>query len=125
MIEERQLSRTAECQLLEEGRRRTIIEHVAPEIDAGRFPIKRVVGEADIYTDGHDRATALLLWRREDEDDWHEVDMTPLVNDRWRAAFTVTELGRYCYTLVAWTDRFKTWVYDLAKRIDADQDITV
>jgi len=38
---------------------RVIIDRVRPEIDAGRFPIKRTVGEkvkvrADILTDGHD-----------------------------------------------------------------------
>jgi len=130
MIEQRELSCAAD-QLLQEGRRRTIIEHVTPEIDAGRFPIKRVIGErviveADIFTDGHDRAAAVLLWRHEQEESaWREVAMEPLVNDRWRGAFTVSALGRYCYTLVAWTDRFKTWVYDLAKRVDAAQDVRV
>ena len=29
----------------ERGRRRVVIERVWPEIDAGRFPIKRTVGE--------------------------------------------------------------------------------
>jgi starch synthase (maltosyl-transferring) len=42
-----------------EGRRRMCIENVAPEIDGGRFAIKRVIGEcvvveADIFADGHD-----------------------------------------------------------------------
>ncbi len=45
-----------------------IIEGVAPEIDGGRFPIKRTVGEpvvveADVFTDGHDALTCRLLWR--------------------------------------------------------------
>ncbi len=40
-------------------RKRVIIERLHPEIDGGRFPIKRVVGEkvivtADIFADGHD-----------------------------------------------------------------------
>ena len=47
---------------------RVIIEGVSPEVDAGRFAIKRVVGDelrvrADIYADGHDSLGARLLWR--------------------------------------------------------------
>ena len=49
-----------------------IIEHVEPEIDGGRFPIKRVVGEkvvvqADIFADGHDSVSARLLYREQDD----------------------------------------------------------
>jgi starch synthase (maltosyl-transferring) len=52
---------------LEEGRNRVVIEGVTPEIDAGRFPIKRIIGdetvvEADIFTDGHDALAAALLY---------------------------------------------------------------
>jgi len=52
-----------------EGRLRAVIENVKPEIDGGRFPAKRVVGErmtveADIFTDGHDALAAALLYRR-------------------------------------------------------------
>ncbi|MBD3298012.1 MAG: DUF3416 domain-containing protein [candidate division Zixibacteria bacterium] len=109
---------------------RVIIEHVDPEIDAGRFPIKRVVGEsvtveADIYAEGHDVLDGVLLYRHESESDWHESRLEPLVNDRWRALFVVTELGRYHYSLEAWIDYFLTWRRDLRKRIDAGQDVTV
>src|SRR6266508_6244545 len=45
--------------------RRVIVERIRPEIDGGRFPIKRTVGEAvevtaDIFADGHDVVVALL-----------------------------------------------------------------
>ncbi|GIV96081.1 MAG: alpha-1,4-glucan:maltose-1-phosphate maltosyltransferase [Herpetosiphonaceae bacterium] len=115
---------------LEDGRQRAVIEGVYPEIDCGQFPIKRTTGEkvvveADIFTDGHDALSALLLYRREDAPEWCETPMTFLVNDRWRAEFTVGEIGRYCYTVMAWVDHFKTWAGDLAKRIQAGQDVTV
>jgi starch synthase (maltosyl-transferring) len=115
---------------VEEGRRRVIIEGVAPEIDCGTFPIKRtpgerVVVEADIFADGHDAISCILLYRREDDSDWSEVPMAPLVNDRWRGEFLTGDLGRYCYTVIAWVDRFKTWQRDLAKRVDAGQDVSV
>ena len=54
----------------EEGRNRVIIEAVTPEIDGGRFPIKRIVGdetvvEADILADGHEALSCALLHRKE------------------------------------------------------------
>ena len=115
---------------MDDGRNRVVIEGVSPEIDGGRFPIKRTVGEAvvveaDAFTDGHDAISLVLLHRRESDEAWLEVPMTPLVNDRWRGEFQVTELGRACYTLVGWVDRFKTWTRDLRKRIDAGQDVAV
>jgi starch synthase (maltosyl-transferring) len=113
----------------DDGRRRVIIEGVAPEIDGGRFPIKRTVGErvvveADIFTDGHDAIACVLQYRKDDTGAWSEVAFAPLVNDRWRAEFTVTELGRYRYTISAWVDHFKSWRHDLAKRVQAE-DIAV
>ncbi|MGH8512560.1 MAG: maltotransferase domain-containing protein, partial [Gammaproteobacteria bacterium] len=55
----------------QEGRCRVVIERVAPEIDAGRFPIKRTVGEivcveADVFADGHDSVACVLQYRKED-----------------------------------------------------------
>ena len=54
--------------------RRVIVEGVTPQVDEGRYPAKRTVGEtvvveADVYADGHDEITALLLWRKAGEAD--------------------------------------------------------
>jgi starch synthase (maltosyl-transferring) len=116
--------------LEKEGRRRVIIEGVTPEIDGGLFPIKRVRGEqvrveADAFCDGHDLLSCLLLYRREDTSDWTETAMEPLGNDRWRGTFRVSEVGVYRYTITAWIDRFASWCRDLAKRVEADQDVTI
>jgi starch synthase (maltosyl-transferring) len=113
-----------------DGRKRVVIEGVKPEIDAGRFPIKRVVGEtvaveADVFTDGHDVVAAVLLHRREGQITWDETPMTPLVNDRWRAEFPVPAVGRYQYTVRGWVDRFLTWRRDLGKRLKAGQNVDV
>jgi len=109
---------------------RAVIEGVAPEVDGGRFPIKRVVGErvvveADAFADGHDAVCCVLLWRAEADAHWREVPMTALGNDRWRGAFTVSEMGRYRYSLLAWVDHFRTWRRDLQKRVEAGQDVAV
>jgi starch synthase (maltosyl-transferring) len=110
--------------------RRVMIERVRPEVDCGRFPIKRTTGEqvvveANIFTDGHDAISGVLQHRFEKERRWRETPLEALVNDGWRASFTVDRLGRYEYTVVAWLDPFKSWRRDMAKRLDADQDVTV
>ncbi|HEY0797407.1 MAG TPA: alpha-1,4-glucan--maltose-1-phosphate maltosyltransferase [Acidisarcina sp.] len=114
----------------EDGRRRVVIESVKPEIDCGRFPVKRVVGdtvvvEADLFGDGHDHVSASLLFRRERDRNWQSLPMTAIGNDRWRGNFTVPEQGRYYYTVAGQVDHFGTWRADLAKRIVAGQDVTV
>ena len=114
----------------EDGRRRVVIEGITPAVDGGRFPAKRTVGdevrvEADIFTDGHDALSASLLAHREDDEDWTEIPMRPLVNDRWTAAFRVGELGRYGFKVRGWVDHFETWRRDLLKRIAAESDAVV
>jgi starch synthase (maltosyl-transferring) len=110
--------------------RRVVIEGVQPEIEGGRYPAKRTVGEklvveGDIFTDGHDAISGVLLYRKEGARRWSEVPLEFLVNDRWRGEFEVTELGRYVYTLEAWVDPFRTWRGDLRKKVDAGQDVAV
>jgi starch synthase (maltosyl-transferring) len=113
-----------------EGRCRVVIENVKPEIDGGRFPAKRVVGdivvvEADIFADGHDTLSAALRYREPSAQGWHEVPLSPLANDRWRGEFKVTEMGNYRFTIEAWIDRFKSWSHSFAKKVEAGQDITL
>jgi starch synthase (maltosyl-transferring) len=120
----------AEERAVAAGRRRVMIEGVRPEIDCGRFPAKRTIGErlvveADIFTDGHDAISAVLLHRHERERRWRETQMQPLANDRWRGSFDVDRLGRYQYSLVAWVDAFKSWRRDMVKRVEAGQDVAV
>ena len=108
---------------------RAVVEAVTPQVDCGRFPAKRIAGdavvvEADCFADGHDAVEAQLLWRREEENDWRAAPMAPLGNDRWRASFRVAEPGRYRYTVRAWVDRLASWRRDLARREDPD-DIRV
>jgi len=113
-----------------DGRRRVIIEGITPQVDCGRFPAKRTVGdqvrvEADIFTDGHDAISASLLAHRDGSEEWTEIPMKPLVNDRWEAAFRVSELGRYGFKVQGWVDHFETWRRDLLKRIKAESDTSV
>ncbi|MGN2392545.1 alpha-1,4-glucan--maltose-1-phosphate maltosyltransferase [Pelomicrobium sp. G1] len=108
-----------------DGRVRAVIEGVRPEVDCGRFPIKRVVGErvvveADAFADGHDVLACVLRYRHEAENEWHERAMKPLGNDRWRGSFPVERLGRYRYTVTAWVDPFLSWRHDFARRSEPE-----
>jgi starch synthase (maltosyl-transferring) len=109
---------------------RLAIDHVDPEVDCGRFPIKRVVGEeihvlANIYSDGHDLLGAMLRFRPSSEADWIDVPMTLLGNDRWSGSFVVKSLGRYVYTIQAWIDHFASWLRDFKKKAQAGQELGV
>jgi starch synthase (maltosyl-transferring) len=115
---------------IDEGRYRVIIEGMEPEIDGGRFPIKRtsgekVVVEADIFADSHDALSCVVLHRKDGEPRWEERPMVFLINDRWRGEFTVPQVGNHYYTVQAWVDHFKSWRQGLMKKFDAGHDVSV
>src|SRR5688500_5819271 len=102
-------------------KRTVVIENVAPAVDAGRYPIKREVGDtlevsADIFKEGHDVLVAFLKYRRADEAAWREAPMRFVDNDRWAGAFPLEDNARYVYTIEALPDPFRTWLADLDKR---------
>jgi len=107
---------------------RILVETVYPELDGGRHPVKREVGQtlavwADIVRDGHDVLAAVVKYRKQGDGGWIETPMRHFDNDRWTGAFRLAENTRYLYTIEAWTDRFASWARDLAKRVDAGQDV--
>ncbi len=117
-----------------DGRARVAIEAVTPTVPGGDYHVKRAVGEvvraeADIFTDGHDMISAVLRHRRTDTlpgaktNEWSEVIMTPLVNDRWHADFPVHTEGEHEFVVEAWVDHFKTWQRDLRRRAEANQNL--
>ncbi len=115
-----------------DGRRRVVIEGIAPQIDCGRYAIKRIAGdrievEADVFSDGHDELAVRLLWRAEGATRPTVEAMRPHVhgNDRWVGSFTVERPGRYLYTVEGRVDRFRSWTRDLRRRIEAGQDLAV
>jgi starch synthase (maltosyl-transferring) len=115
---------------VKDGHSRVVIEHVQPEIDGGRFPVKRVVGEpvvveADIFADGHDEISGQILYRRAGERSWQRTPVERSGNDRWRGEFVVTGVGRYEYAVEAWIDRFGTWRRDMLRRTAAGQNVEV
>ncbi len=121
---------TSDPSIPQDGRRRVVIENVAPQVDFGCHPVKCVAGDtvavtADIFADGHDLVSAVVKFRPEQTTAWEESPLELVSNDRWTGEFTVKEIGRHIYTIEAWIDRFKTWSSDLQKKIQAGQDVAV
>ena len=109
---------------------RVTITNVSPQLDGGRYAIKRVTGDevkvsADIVADGHEVLSAVVLHRLDGERRWNEVAMTPTENDRWEASFRVSSVGQHVYTFQAWIDAFKTWRRDMLRRVETGQGTPV
>ena len=101
-----------------------VIENLAPLVNGGRYPVKRVVGEdlvveADIFRDGHDPVSAALRWRLRGQRQWQETPMAYIDNDRWRGACTLYRNAVYEFTVEAWTDRFRGWREEFRKKFKA------
>jgi starch synthase (maltosyl-transferring) len=110
--------------MIADGRVRAVIDAVLPNVDGGRFPAKRVAGEAvaveaHCFTDGHDKIRVVLRWglKGSVKADY-EIDMQAQVNDIWTAEFTPSVPGRYQYTVMAWVDHFESWRRELERRED-------
>ncbi|UCH80309.1 MAG: alpha-1,4-glucan--maltose-1-phosphate maltosyltransferase [Nitrospiraceae bacterium] len=116
--------------MIENGKKRVVIENVRPQIEGGRFPVKRAVGEkvevtADIFSDGHDTVSARILFKGPDDTDWNTSSLLFKENDHWIGEFRVRTVGTYQYTVEGWVDHFRTWQKDVRKKIDAGQDVKV
>jgi starch synthase (maltosyl-transferring) len=113
-----------------DGRRRVIVAAVRPELDGGRFAVKRVVGdvleiEADLLVDGHDILAARVLFRHEHASEWSEQPLAPLGNDRWHAVLPLSALGRWQYTVESWVDEWASFVWGFRRKVEAHQDVAV
>src|SRR6202000_341322 len=107
-----------------EGRRRVFIEEVQPQVDCGRYPAKRILGDAvtvtaAIFGDGHDEVASRLFYRHSRQTVCQSTPLTPLPHDRWTVTFTVDKLGDWLFAIEAWIDHFATWCADLHKRLMA------
>jgi starch synthase (maltosyl-transferring) len=106
-----------------------VIECLAPALDGGRFPVKRIVGDeveisADIFKDGHDILAAEVLYAAPGERGWRRAPLLYSFDaDRWYARVRLDRVGTWRYTVEAWVDQFTTWRTDLEKRVAARQDV--
>ena len=103
---------------------RVAIEKVEPELDGGRFAVKRMVGDV-LRSRPTSSATATTRsrpassYRAQEERDWREAPMRFVDNDRWAGCFPLTRNSRYRYTVEAWRDLFASWRAEVTKKHDA------
>ena len=102
------------------------IENVWPQIDGGRYPVKRTVGEAvevwaTIFRDGHEALGAAVLYRPPGTASWQETPLNPVGNDRWTGSFAADRPGRWTFTIQAWVDRFESFRDELRRKVEAGQ----
>lgn len=140
-VSPRQTERRSNTSTSQAGRgpQHLVIECVTPELDAGRYRVKRVIGDvlsvgADVIKDGHDLLLAQLTFRGPSLNrrggggggDWEAVPMRyDFDADRWFGELALDEIGRWFYSVEAWTDVFGTWRSGLQKKADAGQDVRV
>ena len=115
---------------LQGGQSRVVIENVSPDVDGGRYLVKRTIGEiieisADFVFDGHDQVRAEVLYRHEDQSRNKSLPMEHHGNDRWRASFPAEKTGFYTFTIHAWIDHFFTWHHDFIKKAEAGLNLKV
>ncbi len=108
---------------------RLVIESLSPQLDGGRYPIKRLLGKVvdvgvNIFKDGHDLIAAHILYRPVGASEFRSSPLTYHFDvDRWFGSFKADRLGRWEYTVEAWPDRYGTFRSDLGKRLNAGQDV--
>ena len=110
-----------------EARGNVTIENVYPEVDCGRYPVKREVGQdfevwADVFNSGHDSVAVEILHRGEGAVEWNRVPANYFDNDRWFGHFALDAIGRHQYTVEAWTDRYSTLLSGLERWLRAGED---
>jgi starch synthase (maltosyl-transferring) len=102
------------------------IQAVEPQLDCGRYPVKRTVGDAvDVYAtvlkDGHDTLAGAVRVKGPGDARWREEPLAAFGEDRFGGTFAVERPGRWQFAVTAWTDRIATWQTELRRKSEAGQ----
>jgi starch synthase (maltosyl-transferring) len=106
------------------------IQEVSPQVDCGRYPVKRTVGDnvevtARIFRDGHETLGAAIRHKGPDATRWSEMPLEPLGNDVWAGSFVVDRPGLWSFRIEAWVDRVASFQEELRRKVAAGQaDLT-
>ena len=106
------------------------ILEVSPQVDCGRYPVKRTVGDevevtARIFRDGHEALGAAVRHKGPDATRWSETPLEPLGNDLWAGSFEVDRPGVWSFRIEAWVDRVASLQEELRRKVAAGQaDLT-
>jgi starch synthase (maltosyl-transferring) len=102
------------------------IQEVEPQVDCGRYAVKRTVGDrvdvtARIFRDGHETLGAAIRYRPPGTTRWAEAPLAPQGNDVWTGAFEVDRPGPWCFRIEAWLDRVASFQEELRRKVTAGQ----
>jgi starch synthase (maltosyl-transferring) len=102
------------------------IQDVAPQLDCGRYSIKRALGDpvevrAVIFRDGHEQLRAAIRFRSPKARGWQEAPLVHVDNDRWAGSFTPDCCGRWQYRVEAWVDRKASFRHEIERKVEAKQ----
>jgi starch synthase (maltosyl-transferring) len=103
------------------------IQRVTPQVDCGRYAVKRTAGDridvtARIFRDGHELLGGAVRFKPAGATRWSEAPLEPLGNDEWAGTFEVDDrLGTWCYRVEAWVDRVASFQHELRRKADAGQ----
>jgi starch synthase (maltosyl-transferring) len=102
------------------------IEDVSPQLDCGRYPVKRAVGDpvevaARIFRDGHEQLRAAVRYRSPGTRGWREAPLRHVDNDRWEGRFVPVCCGRWQYRVESWVDRKASFRHELRRKVAAGQ----
>ena len=106
------------------------IQEVSPQVDCGRYPVKRTAGDevevtARIFRDGHETLGAAIRHKGPDATRWSEMPLEPLGNDVWAGSFEVDRPGLWSFRIEAWVDRVASFQEELRRKVAAGQaDLT-
>ena len=105
------------------------IERIWPQLDGGRYPVKRTLGArvdvwATLLRDGHEVLGGALRYRPPGARRWRETPLAAIPQDldRWHGSFSADKLGLWQFGIVAWVDRVASWQHELERKVAAGQD---
>ena len=105
---------------------RLVITELAPVVDGGRHPVKRVVGEpvsvgVTVFADGHDEIRCIVAHKPPGARTWLTAVAVPTEPglDRWGATFVPTAEGVHRYRVLAWIDEWGSWCHGTQRKLDA------
>ncbi|HET7571752.1 MAG TPA: alpha-1,4-glucan--maltose-1-phosphate maltosyltransferase [Gaiellaceae bacterium] len=102
------------------------IQQVSPQLDCGRYPVKRTVGDrvevrARVFRDGHETLGAAIRYRPPGASRFAEAPLEPRGNDWWEGSFGVDRPGLWCFRVEAWVDRVASFQEELRRKLAAGE----
>jgi starch synthase (maltosyl-transferring) len=103
------------------------VQRVTPQIDGGKYAVKRTVGDsvdvtARIFRDGHEVLGAAVRFKPAGATRWQESRLRAVGNDEWVGSFAVDTPGSWCFRIEAWVDRIASWQEEIRRKHDAGQE---